>query len=134
MEGVIESRPRDPEPRTPAPAENRNTGQRNGYHTGSPPQASHSRKAVGTRPNSMSPNWSRPAKGISRSGGKTTTPKAPGGRGRRDSKETVKQEPKSEQKPRAAPSGTGKKSEDMASIALALQLQMEEHGLRRRSK
>ncbi|KAF2005852.1 hypothetical protein P154DRAFT_518104 [Amniculicola lignicola CBS 123094] len=54
----------------------------------------------------------------------SSTPKStPGGKGRRDSKGSIKLEP-----------GSAKKPEDVASLALALQLQMEEHGLRRRSK
>lgn len=56
---------------------------------------------------------------------KSHTPKStPGGSGRRrDSKESIK----IEQKP-------GETPEEIASLQLALQLQMEEHGLRRRSK
>ncbi|KAF2703112.1 hypothetical protein K504DRAFT_183784 [Pleomassaria siparia CBS 279.74] len=59
----------------------------------------------------------------------THTPKTtPGGR-RRDSKETIKLEPGARNI-----SPEDKKPEDVASLALAIQLQMEEHGLRRRSK
>lgn len=65
---------------------------------------------------------------------KSNTPKStPGGR-RCDSKESTTVEPRSEQKARAVSSVTGESEEDMASLALAMQLQMEEHGLRRRSK
>lgn len=60
------------------------------------------------------------------------TPKTPLGR-RRDSKESIKLEPRSEPKARATSSAVIDSEEDMASLALALQLQMEEHGLRRRS-
>jgi F-box/leucine-rich repeat protein 10/11 len=141
MEGITESMPADPRPRkldphTPAPPEDSLIHEHNGLPTGSPPQISPARRADAARPNSMSPNWSRPSKGTSRSGkGKTTTPKTtPGGKGRRDSKDSIRLEPKSEQKLRAVSSSTGEKNEDMASLALALQLQMEEHGLRRRSK
>lgn len=66
-----------------------------------------------------------------RSNRKSHTPKTPSGR-RRDSKESIKLEPKSEPK-RATSSVLVDSEEDMASLALALQLQMEEHGLRRRS-
>jgi F-box/leucine-rich repeat protein 10/11 len=65
---------------------------------------------------------------------KNHTPKsAPGGR-RYSSGEPIKVEPRSEQKARANSSATGDGGEDTASVALALKLQMEEHGLRRRSK
>ncbi|PSN64583.1 hypothetical protein BS50DRAFT_576024 [Corynespora cassiicola Philippines] len=60
---------------------------------------------------------------------KSNTPKTPGGK-----KDTIKTEPRTESKARALSSTTGEKEEDMASLALALKLQMEEHGLRRRSK
>lgn len=59
----------------------------------------------------------------------TNTPKStPGGR-RRDSKESIKMEPGAQMM-----STENEKPEDVASLALAIQLQMEEHGLRRRSK
>ncbi|KAF2477796.1 uncharacterized protein BDR25DRAFT_275202 [Lindgomyces ingoldianus] len=60
----------------------------------------------------------------------STTPKsAAASRGRQDSKEgSIKGERKSQA------ISPGAKDEDHASLALALQLQMEEHGLRRRSK
>lgn len=65
---------------------------------------------------------------------KSTTPKStPGGR-RRESREPIKAEPRSEQKARAMSSTVAETNEDIASLALALKLQMEEHGLRRRSK
>jgi F-box/leucine-rich repeat protein 10/11 len=67
-----------------------------------------------------------------RSHRKSSTPRTPSGR-RRDSKETIKLEPRSEPKARATSSAVIDSEEDMASLALALQLQMEEHGLRRRS-
>ncbi|KAF2273973.1 uncharacterized protein EI97DRAFT_444528 [Westerdykella ornata] len=74
------------------------------------------------------------ARGLHSWNGRTTTPKiTPRGRNRRDSKDSPRGEPKSDPKARASPPKTGS-SEDMASIALALKLQMEEHGLRRRSK
>ncbi|KAJ4303321.1 JmjC domain-containing histone demethylation protein 1 [Kalmusia sp. IMI 367209] len=63
---------------------------------------------------------------------KSNTPKTPSSR-RRDSKESIKLEPRSEPKVRAASSAFTNNEEDTASLALALQLQMEEHGLRRRS-
>lgn len=52
---------------------------------------------------------------------------------RQDSKDSIKLEPQSEPKVRATSSTFGNNQEDTASLALALQLQMEEHGLRRRS-
>ncbi|KAF1949320.1 hypothetical protein CC80DRAFT_429600 [Byssothecium circinans] len=65
---------------------------------------------------------------------KNNTPKTtPGGR-RHGRGETVKLEPQFEGKSRAMSSATADGEEDMASLALALKLQMEEHGLRRRSK
>lgn len=151
MEGVVvqsvpaDSHARNPDPCTPEPQDESPLPEQNGFPTASPPRTSSAKRAATARRSSMSPNWSRPAKGTSRSGiTKTATPKAtpktatpkttPGGKGRRDSKEHVRAEQKSEQKPRASSSSTGEKNEDMASIALALKLQMEEHGLRRRSK
>lgn len=67
-----------------------------------------------------------------RSNRKSNTPKTPSGR-RYDSKESLKLEPRSDTKARASSSAIVDSEEDMASLALALQLQMEEHGLRRRS-
>ncbi|PVH94255.1 hypothetical protein DM02DRAFT_539866 [Periconia macrospinosa] len=64
---------------------------------------------------------------------KNQTPASPGGRAH-DSGESVKIESRSDQKTRAISSTTGDGKEDMASLALAMKLQMEEHGLRRRSK
>lgn len=88
------------------------------------PSARRPAKATSARKASQTP---RPSNRTS------TTPKsAPGGR-RRGSKESIKVEPRSEPKMRAM-SSTAESEEDMASLALALQLQMEEHGLRRRSK
>ncbi|CAI6334997.1 unnamed protein product [Periconia digitata] len=52
----------------------------------------------------------------------------------RESGDIVKIEPRSDQKARAVSSTTMDGEEDMASLALAMKLQMEEHGLRRRSK
>lgn len=63
---------------------------------------------------------------------KSNTPKTPSTR-RRDSKDSIKLEPRSEPKARATSSAIVDSEEDMASLALAMQLQMEEHGLRRRS-
>ena len=67
-----------------------------------------------------------------RSNRKSNTPRTPSGR-RCDSKESLRMEPRSETKARASSSAIVDSEEDMASLALALQLQMEEHGLRRRS-
>ncbi|KAF1979480.1 hypothetical protein BU23DRAFT_522751 [Bimuria novae-zelandiae CBS 107.79] len=64
--------------------------------------------------------------------GMSTSPKTPANR-RRNSKESLRLEAKSEPKTRATSSAMMDSKEDMASLALALQLQMEEHGLRRRS-
>ncbi|KAF2649297.1 hypothetical protein K491DRAFT_208639 [Lophiostoma macrostomum CBS 122681] len=64
----------------------------------------------------------------------SVTPRAgPSGQGRRDSKGSIKTKAKSDLQPRAS-SSVEMNEEDTASLALALQLQMEEHGLRRRSK
>lgn len=67
-----------------------------------------------------------------RSNRQSNAPKTPSSR-RCDSKDSTKAEPKSEPKIRATSSAIVDSEEDMASLALALQLQMEEHGLRRRS-
>jgi F-box/leucine-rich repeat protein 10/11 len=65
---------------------------------------------------------------------KSATPKTPI-ENRQDSKGSVKLEPRSDPKPRTLLSmSSADNPEDTASLALALQLQMEEHGLRRRSK
>jgi F-box/leucine-rich repeat protein 10/11 len=55
------------------------------------------------------------------------------GQGRRDSKGSIRAKARPDHQPRAS-SSVEKNEEDTASLALALQLQMEEHGLRRRSK
>lgn len=116
------------------------------------------------RPASMTPNWNQSSKDSARSwNGKSTTPKiTPGGKkSHRDSNFGIgiKTEPRSEQKARAVDSkisgemtmddmnemalgmgmdgvhvNGGSANEDVASLALALQLQMEEHGLRTRGK
>lgn len=83
----------------------------------------------------ITPNRSRFVK-VSSSGQRTSqssrtrknhTPGSPLGGHRRDTGEL-------DQEIRAISSATGDGEEDMASLALALKLQMEEHGLRRRSK
>lgn len=63
---------------------------------------------------------------------KSNTPKTPSSR-RRDSRGSQKMEARIEPKARASSSAVTDNEEDMASLALAMQLQMEEHGLRRRS-
>ncbi|KAK7180215.1 hypothetical protein DPSP01_012028 [Paraphaeosphaeria sporulosa] len=78
------------------------------------------------------PSSRKPSQTPHRSHRQSNTPKTPSGR-RRDSKESIKLEPRSEPKVRATSSAVIDSEEDMASLALALQLQMEEHGLRRRS-
>lgn len=78
------------------------------------------------------PSGRKPSQTPYRSRRQSNTPKTPSGR-RRDSKESIKLEPRSEPKARATSSAVVDSEEDMASLALALQLQMEEHGLRRRS-
>ncbi|KAF2876358.1 hypothetical protein BDV95DRAFT_560548 [Massariosphaeria phaeospora] len=64
----------------------------------------------------------------------SNTPRSAFGVRRQDSKDSIKMEPSLEQKMRDLSSSAGGTEQDMASLALALQLQMEEHGLRRRSK
>jgi F-box/leucine-rich repeat protein 10/11 len=133
MEGVIEAAPPqprilNPEPRTPPPRAETPPGEANGVFI-SQIQPSPSPNDIQARPASMTPHWSRSSKGPRTGNAKSTTPKTtPNGK--------IKTEPKSDQRPRPVPPPptTGKKNEDMASLALALKLQMEEHGLRRRSK
>jgi F-box and leucine-rich repeat protein 10/11 len=145
MECVVEAQPTEThtpnhDPRTPPPHADTLAYERNGIHAvNSPSEVSPAKSVRHAPPASMTPEWSRSSKVSARSwNGKSTTPKTtPGGKNRRDSKDGIKMEPKSDQKPRPVPTVGGKKkkkNEDMASIALALQLQMEEHGLRRRSK
>jgi F-box/leucine-rich repeat protein 10/11 len=62
----------------------------------------------------------------------SSTPKSTSGGLRREN--SIKIEPRSEQKARAMSSATADSPEELASVALALKLAMEDHGLRRRSK
>ncbi|KAF2742720.1 hypothetical protein M011DRAFT_462275 [Sporormia fimetaria CBS 119925] len=116
-------------PQTPSPAPVPTTHERNGFSVGS--TASPSQGASHNRHHDAPRHQSRPPKAGSRSlQGKTTTPKSsPSVAGRH----TVQSTPKSEQRSKEKQQKHGK-LEDTASLALALQLQMEEHGLRRRSK
>lgn len=105
------------------------------------PSSPHASRS-GTRYSPLTPNAQRsgwlcssahkPSQTPHRSYRKSNTPKTPSGRGR-DNGSCTKLEPRSETKARATSSALLDSEEDMASLALALQLQMEEHGLRRRS-
>jgi F-box/leucine-rich repeat protein 10/11 len=158
MDDVIESEPTDAqidpqllaEPRTPAPTNTRHNGQ-----NGVKPNSSHETSSVSpgqgppiAQPSATTPTMARPPSSrVSATPRKpsqtphhfnrnSTTPrKTPGSKGRRESINlgTIKVEPGSGSKPRAMSSTEGTE-EDVASLQLALQLQMEEHGLRRRSK
>lgn len=143
MDGIFETAPIDPqlldtEPRTPAPLLDEPHVQPNGISV-SPEHTRVKVQPASATPNpprssrvSMTPRKTSQTPG--RSNGKSMTPKTtPGGKNRCDSKGSIHVEPNSDKKPRAM-SSTSTKEEDMASLALALQLQMEEHGLRRRSK
>lgn len=150
MEDVVEANLIDPEllnlePHTPTPTHN---GSASAPHGGVTDELSPLALAVqsispGYRPANntadITPNrpWASRVSGTPRRKSQTphalsrwgSTPKS--SRGRRNS--TIKLEPKSDSKPRAA-SSIENHEEDQASLALAMQLQMEEHGLRRRSK
>jgi F-box/leucine-rich repeat protein 10/11 len=148
MEDIVETGPIDPfllglEPHTPAtPLMN---GGMNGFHAG--PSSPMSITAQSVSPGNvigMTRSASKPSRVIMTpsktsytgrsSHKKSATPKTPI-ENRQDSKGSVKLEPRSDPKPRTLLSmSSADNPEDTASLALALQLQMEEHGLRRRSK
>ncbi|KAF2268588.1 hypothetical protein CC78DRAFT_540850 [Lojkania enalia] len=142
----IETEPPIAEPRTPAAASVAIPNGLDGLGPRKDTNALNSATPDGSRlviaqPTAVTPNASRSSRitpGGRRSSQtprssnrKSTTPKStPGGKGRQDSKETIKTEPRAD----ADGVNIAETDEDRASLALALQLQMEEHGLRRRSK
>lgn len=152
MDGVTDSAPidpqlLDPEPRTPASTSGMFPGEIDGVSE-KPSQfllapisnTSPEQKVIMAQPASTTPNLPRsrltttPSKTPHALSRKSITPRStPKEKCRQDSKDSVKFEALFAERPRAM-SSTESNNEDMASLALALQLQMEEHGLRRRSK
>lgn len=135
------------EPLTPGPAMDGIQDHLNGVkQTHSPPEDNYTvSNTISVAPPPRTPNAARSIRMPSSShkpnqtprsaNRKSYTPKStPGGR-RRDSKESIKlEQPRFEHMARATSSAAVESEEDMASLALAMKLQMEEHGLRRRSK
>jgi F-box/leucine-rich repeat protein 10/11 len=80
----------------------------------------------------MDSSGRKPSRGPHSADPKHRTPKSTPGGLRRDS--SLRTESQLEQKARAMSSATADSPEDLASVALALKLAMEDHGLRRRSK
>ncbi|KAF2640012.1 hypothetical protein P280DRAFT_518443 [Massarina eburnea CBS 473.64] len=113
------------EPLTPGPIVNNFSEPTNGFKPAAAPPITPNQPPT-ARPSSRGPKGTPHSR-------KHYTPKSTPGRRRQASGETFKVEPRSDQKARAISSATGE-GEDTASLALALKLQMEEHGLRRRSK
>lgn len=141
MEGVEGSDRIDPQlldicPQTPANGVN---GEPNGVSSTNLQSISPSCRRNSTAVTSSSPGVSRPVQVTPhkksqtprKSSRTTSTPKS--STGRRDSKGNIRLEPKSEPRQRAMPLSETHDA-DEASLALALQLQKEEHGLRRRSR
>jgi F-box/leucine-rich repeat protein 10/11 len=127
------------EPLTPGPVVDDISHQTNGISQGqiltqandviavAPPMTPTAPRSAGLSSSGQKPSRTpRPAHSNNR------TPKStPGGIGQDGS---FKVEPRSEQKLRATSSATADAPEELASVALALKLAMEDHGLRRRSK
>ena len=150
MQGIEEDPLIDPQlfatfPQTPAPVANMNYTMTNGVHRSAASPRSAAAESVspgqmiGLSPSiPRAPKMSATPRKVSHTPqarpptGKSQTPKSAksvaSGPGRRDSKGAIRLDQQ------ARPLSSSENTEDMASLALALQLQMEEHGLRRRSK